>query len=144
MDWWTEAQRLFHSLGPKTKKAWMPNFRFVRNMAKFPRLGDESPLELEAEHGATMNDVYDKEVPEWVWYLRMEILNAIRVQMGSQCSCFSVGTCRILITLKLQPGNVHRANNHSWLINDSITTDCLGSTFDNRFTYLVTSHESLQ
>jgi len=44
----------------------MPNFRFVRNMAKFPRLGDESPLELEAEHGATMNDVYDKEVPEWV------------------------------------------------------------------------------
>jgi len=38
-------------------------------MAKSPRVDDRSPLDLEAEHGVTM----DGEVPEWIWYKRREI-----------------------------------------------------------------------
>jgi len=38
----------------------------VRITAKFPRVHDRSPIELEAEHGVTMNEKYDGEVPEWI------------------------------------------------------------------------------
>jgi len=44
----------------------LPNFRFVRITAKSPRVDDRSPLDLEAEHGVTMDDMYDGEVPEWM------------------------------------------------------------------------------
>jgi len=44
----------------------LPNFRFVRITAKFPRVDDWSPLDLEAEYGVTMDDMYDGEVPEWM------------------------------------------------------------------------------
>jgi len=40
------------------------NFRFVRITAKFPRADYRSPLDLEAEHGVTMDDMYDGEIPE--------------------------------------------------------------------------------
>jgi len=40
----------------------LPNFSFVRITAKPPR----NPLNLEAEHGVTMDDLYDGEVPEWM------------------------------------------------------------------------------
>ena len=66
MHWRTETGRLFHSLGQATEKARLPNFRFVRITAKSPRVDDRSPLDLEAEHGVTMDDMYDGEVPEWI------------------------------------------------------------------------------
>src|SRR6218665_1950120 len=36
--------------------------KFVRITAKSPRVDDRSPLDLEAEHGETMDDMYDEEV----------------------------------------------------------------------------------
>jgi len=66
VHWRTEAGRLFHSLGPATEKARFPSFRFVRITAKSPRVDDRSPLDLKAEHGVTMDDMYDEEVPEWM------------------------------------------------------------------------------
>ena len=61
-----EVGRLLHSFGPETEKARFPNFRLVRSMAKSLRVDDRSPLELEAEHGVTMDAMYDGEVPEWI------------------------------------------------------------------------------
>ena len=52
MDRQTEVGRLFHSLGPETEKYWISKLW--------------NPLELEAEHGVTMNAMYDGEVPEWI------------------------------------------------------------------------------
>ena len=74
MHWRTETGRLFHPLGPATEKARLPNFRFVRIIAKFPRVDDRSPLDLEAEHGVTMDDMYDGEV------CMMKMLTDIRKQ----------------------------------------------------------------
>ena len=48
-------------------------------------MDDRIPLQLEAEHGVTMDDMYDGEDPEWIQYMR-EILNAMQTRMGSQCS----------------------------------------------------------
>jgi len=42
----------------------LPNFRFVPITVKSPRVDDRSPLDLEAEHGVTMDDTFDGEVPE--------------------------------------------------------------------------------
>jgi len=42
----------------------LPNFRVVRITAKSPCMDDRSALDLEAEHGATMDDMYDGGVPE--------------------------------------------------------------------------------
>ena len=50
-----EVGRLFHSLGPDAEKARFPNFRFVRRVAKSLREDERSPLDLEAEHGVTMD-----------------------------------------------------------------------------------------
>ena len=75
MHWRTEAGRLFHSLGPATEKARLQNFRFVRVAA----MDDQSHLDLEAEHGLTMDDMHDREVPKCMWYIRRQILNMIRV-----------------------------------------------------------------
>jgi len=33
----------------------LPNFKFERITAKFPRVDDRSPLDLEAEHGVTID-----------------------------------------------------------------------------------------
>jgi len=51
-----------------TEKARLPNFRFVQITAKSPRVDDRSPLDLEAEHGVIMVDMYmyDEEIPEWI------------------------------------------------------------------------------
>jgi len=35
-------------------------------MAKSSHLDDRSPLKLEAEHGVTMDDMHNGEVPEWI------------------------------------------------------------------------------
>jgi len=69
----------------------LPNLRFLRITAKSTRLDDRSPLDLEADYGVTMDEMYDGEVPEGVGYMRREILNAIQAWVGTQCSCFSVG-----------------------------------------------------
>ena len=66
VHWRTETGRLLLSLGPVTEEARLPNFRFVRITAKSPRVDDRSPQDLEAEHGVTMDDMYDGEVPEWM------------------------------------------------------------------------------
>ena len=66
VHWRTETGRLFHSLGPATEKARLPNFRFVQITEKSPGMDDRSPLDLEAEHGVTMDGMYDGEVPEWM------------------------------------------------------------------------------
>jgi len=56
VDWRTEAGRLFHSLGPETEKARLPNFRLVRITAKSLSHGwSESSIELEEEHCVTMD-----------------------------------------------------------------------------------------
>jgi len=47
---------MFHSLGPENAR--LPTFRFVRITPKSPRVGDRSPLELEAKHGVTVDDMY--------------------------------------------------------------------------------------
>ena len=56
------------SLGPETEKERFPNFEFIRSrpIGKSLRADDRSPLELEAEHGVTMDAMYDGEVPEWI------------------------------------------------------------------------------
>ena len=47
------------------------------NYSKVPTRGwSESSADLEAEHGVTMDDMYDGEFPEWIWYMRRDILNA--------------------------------------------------------------------
>jgi len=66
VHWRTATGRLFHSLGSATEKARLQNFRFVRITAKSPSVDDRSPLDLKAEHGVTMDDMYDGEVPEWM------------------------------------------------------------------------------
>src|SRR6218665_979017 len=91
VHWQTETGRLFHSLGPAIEKARLPNFRFVRTTAKSPHVDDRSPLDLEAEHGVTMDDMCEGEVTEWISYVKREIFNAIRAWVGCQCSCFSIG-----------------------------------------------------
>jgi len=53
VHWRTKAGRLFHSLGPETEKARLPNFRFMRITAKFGRVDDQNPLELLADHDVT-------------------------------------------------------------------------------------------
>src|SRR6218665_358136 len=63
------AGRRFHSLGPSTRESPIANVKigaYRRITAKSPRVDDRSPLDLEAEHGATMDDMYDGEVPEWI------------------------------------------------------------------------------
>ena len=75
-----------HSLGHETEKARLPNFIFVRITAKSPRVDDRSPLDLEAEHGVTMDDKHDGEVP-----CRMDVMHEdgdfeCNTGMDGQCS----------------------------------------------------------
>ena len=82
---------LFHSRGPSTEKARLPNFRFVRRMVKSPRVFDRSSLELAAAQDVTMVDIYEGAVPDRIWYIRRETLKAIRARTGSQCRSFRDG-----------------------------------------------------
>jgi len=45
--WSTKIERLFHFLCPENEKTRLPNFNFARSTAKFRRLEDRSPLEVE-------------------------------------------------------------------------------------------------
>ena len=41
--------------------------RFIKNRGNnAPCVDDQSPLDLEAEHGVTVVDIYDGQVPEWI------------------------------------------------------------------------------
>jgi len=64
----TKAGSLFRSLGPETEKIRLPNFEFVRGTAnEVPRVDYLSPLELESEHGVTMDVMYyGGEVPDMI------------------------------------------------------------------------------
>jgi len=59
-------ERVLHCRGPETEKARLLNFIFVPITTKSPRVDDRNLLELEAEHGVTMDDMYDGEVSEWI------------------------------------------------------------------------------
>ena len=85
-------ERVLHCRGPETEKARLLNFIFVPITTKSPRVDDRNLLELEAEHGVTMDDMYDGEVSEWIWYNHEEEhFERDRALMGGQCKCFSVG-----------------------------------------------------
>ena len=60
-------ERIFQSVGPESEKALLPNFQFVWSAVKASCTDDRSPLVLEAEHGVTMDDMYDVKVPEWIY-----------------------------------------------------------------------------
>lgn len=40
-------------------------------------MADQSPIELEEEHGVFMDVMYEGAVQEWILYIRREILKAI-------------------------------------------------------------------
>lgn len=86
MDWRAEVGRLFPSLDPVTENARLPTLDFFVFLQSLLARMIGVLLELEAEHGVIMDDEYDGVVPDWIWYVKREILNAIGARTGSQCS----------------------------------------------------------
>ena len=69
---------------PETEGARLTNFLCVRSLVKSPLVNDRSPLQTEAERGLIMDAMYKGVVPEWIYYMRMEIVKALRARMESQ------------------------------------------------------------
>jgi len=48
------------------RESTVTKLQICANYCKIPTRGWWSPLDLEAEHGVTMDGMYDAEVPEWM------------------------------------------------------------------------------
>jgi len=57
-------------------------------------VNDRSPLDLEAEHGVTMDDMFDGEVPEWMWSVGLPEERDFECNTGMDGKPMSLFQCR--------------------------------------------------